>query len=112
MSETKLFLASVGLQINQIDLVLSGNCGDEQMDKKIVEFNSKINLPIGYFKLLCGEYFTASAFALWLAANIIKRQHVPQAILSDEKVVSTLQHILIVNHYHDKHYSLMCVSVC
>ncbi len=112
MHETELFLAGIGLQRNQISLVLSGNCGDEQMDKKISEFNTKVNLPIGYFKLLCGEYFTASGFAMWLAANIIKRQLVPQAILSDGKIVSNIQHILIVNHYHDKQYSLMCVSVC
>lgn len=110
--ETDLFLRSCGLQINQISLVLSGNCGDEQMDKKISEFNKKINLPIGYFKLLCGEYFTSSGFAMWLAATIIKKQVVPQAILSDNRIVSNIQHILIVNHYHDKQYSLMCVSVC
>ncbi len=112
MRETELFLAGIGLQINQISLVLSGNCGDEQMDKKISEFNKKVNLPIGYFKLLCGEYFTASGFAMWLAANILKKQIVPQAILSDDRVLSDIQHILIVNHYHDKQYSLMCVSAC
>ena len=110
--ETELFLTEIGLQRNQISLVLSGNCGDEQMDKKISGFNNKINLPIGYFKLLCGEYFTSSGFAMWLAANIIKMQHVPQAILSDDQVVTNIKSILIVNHYHDKQYSLMCVSEC
>ncbi len=112
MGETESFLSGIGLHTNQVSLVLSGNCGDEQMDKKITEFNSRINLPIGYFKLLCGEYFTASGFAMWLAANIIKRQNVPQVILADSTIVSSIQHILIVNHYHDKQYSLMCVSVC
>jgi len=112
LKETGLFLADIGLQKNQVDLVLSGNCGDEQMDKKISEFNNKINLPIAYFKLLCGEFLTSSGFAMWLAANIIKRQHVPSAILNNNREVSVIQHILIVNHYHDKQYSLMCVSVC
>lgn len=112
IQETDLFLRSCGLQKNQISLVLSGNCGDEQMDKKISEFNKKINLPIGYFKTLCGEYFTASGFAMWLAAAIIKKQVVPQAILPDNTIVSNIKHILIVNHYHDKEYSLMCVSLC
>ena len=112
MQETELFLNEIGLQINQISLVLSGNCGDEQMDKKISEFNKMVNIPIGYFKILCGEYFTSSGFAMWLAANIIKKQKVPQAILSNDTIVSNIQHILIVNHYHDKQYSLMCVSVC
>ena len=110
--ETDLFLRSCGLQINQISLVLSGKCGDVHMDKKISEYTGKINLPIGYFKLLCGEYFTSSGFAMWLAATIIKKQVVPQVILPDHQMVSNIQHILIVNHYHDKQYSLICVSVC
>lgn len=112
LSETDAFLTSHGLKTNQISLILSGNSGDEQMDKKISEFNKRVNLPIGYFKLLCGEYFTSSGFAMWLAATIIKKQIVPQAILPDNQTISNIQHILIVNHYHDQQYSLMCVSVC
>lgn len=112
LRETDLFLADIGLQLNQISLVLSGNCGDAQMDKKISEFNNKVNLPIAYFKMLCGEYLTSSGFAMWLAANSIKRQNIPQVILSNSLAVSNIQHILIVNHYHDKQYSLICVSVC
>jgi hypothetical protein len=112
MQETELFLSEIGLQRSQIALVLSGNCGDEQMDKKISSFNMMINLPIGYFKLLCGEYLTSSGFAMWLAATIIKKQIVPKVILSDNKQLSNIKHILIVNHYHDKQYSFMCVSSC
>lgn len=109
---TESFLKETGLQTNQISLVLSGNCGDVKMDKKISEFNAKIRLPIAYFKLLCGEYFTSSGFAVWLAATIIKKQRIPQVILPDNHNISNIQHILIVNHYHDKQYSLMCISVC
>ncbi len=112
IKNTELFLSEQGIEMSQIDLVLSGNCGDELMDKKITEFNSKIKLPIAYFKNLCGEYFTASGFAVWLAAQILNRQTVPQAILSGPMEFSTLKHILIVNHYHDKQYSLISVSEC
>ncbi len=112
MTEVELFLKGSGLQMNQIDLVLSGNCGDEQLDKKLSELNSKVNIPVGYFKRLCGEYFTASGFAMWLAANTLKRQTVPQAILAGNKTITGLKHILIVNHYQDKLYSLICVSAC
>lgn len=112
MNVIEQFLKDYGLSINQISLVLSGNCGDMQSDKKISEFNSKVDIPVAYFKRLCGEYFTASGFAMWLAANILKRQAVPQAILSNDNIKSEFKHILIVNHYQDKLYSLMCISAC
>ncbi len=109
---SKQFLSEQGIEMSQVSLVLSGNCGDQLMDKKITEFNNKVNLPIGYFKNLCGEYFTSSGFAVWLATQIINRQTVPQAILKSPVEFSTLKNILIVNHYHDKEYSLICVSAC
>ncbi|OFY83313.1 MAG: hypothetical protein A3F72_20145 [Bacteroidetes bacterium RIFCSPLOWO2_12_FULL_35_15] len=111
-NEVNSFLAEIGLEKDQISLVLSGNSGDVVTDKKISEFNKTINLPIAYFKHLCGEYFTSSTFALWLAANIIKRQVVPNAIFPDQAQVLNIQNILIVNHHEDNQYSLMCISKC
>lgn len=112
MKQAEIFLKDSGLQMNQISLVLSGICGDEQFDRKLSVFNEKTHLPVAHFKRLCGEYFTSSGFAMWLAATILKRQSVPPAILSDNKAVTDLKHILIVNHYQDKLYSFMCVSAC
>ncbi|MES2590658.1 MAG: beta-ketoacyl synthase chain length factor [Bacteroidota bacterium] len=112
LKETNLFIESIGLNMSQISLVLSGNCGDEQMDKKLSEFNEKTKLPTGYFKRLCGEYFTSSAFAVWLAASIIKKQIIPPAIIDSNETISNIRNILIVNHYHDQQYSFMCVSIC
>ncbi len=112
VNETHSFLAELGINISEIDLLLSGNCGDELMDKKISEYNSKINLPTGYFKNVCGEYFTSSGFAVWLSAEILKRQRVPSAILSGNSDFKEIKRILIVNHYHGQQYSLICVSKC
>ncbi len=106
------FLLEIGLKKDQISLVLSGNSGDVVTDNKISEFNKAINQPIAYFKHLCGEYFTSSTFALWLAANIIKRQTVPLAIFPNHEPLSNIQNLLIVNHHEDHQYSLMCVSKC
>lgn len=112
MLEVNRFLKDGGIEIGQISLVLSGNCGDEQMDRTISSFNNETGLPFAYFKRLCGEYFTASSFAVWLAANILKRKAVPKVLLADERQVNDFKHVLIVNHYQDKLYSLMCVSAC
>lgn len=112
MQEVNQFLKDINIELNQVSLLLSGNCGDAQMDKTITAFNNETGLPVSHFKRLCGEHFTASSFAMWLAANILKRQAVPQVLLADERPVNDFKHLLIVNHYQDKLYSLMCVSAC
>ena len=112
MKQAEAFLKDSGLEIHQISLLLSGTCGDAQFDSKLCAFNEKINLPVVHFKRLCGEYFTSSGFAMWLAATILKRQFVPRAALPDNKISTGLKHILVVNHYQDKLYSFMCVSAC
>jgi hypothetical protein len=110
MHVVETFLESAGLNITGISLVLAGNCGDREMDTNISAFNNRVNLPVAYFKHLCGEYFTSSAFAVWLAAKIITKQHVPQAILPNHVCIPAINQILIVNHYRNQQYSLICIS--
>lgn len=110
MNEVDKFLISCGLKKEQISIVLAGNCGDKDMDKHIAGFNNSINLPVAYFKHLCGEYFTSSAFSVWLAVSIIMKQTVPKVILPNDIQIPVLEHILIVNHYQNKQYSLICIS--
>jgi hypothetical protein len=90
--------------------VLSGNCGDYEMDARIEHFNKECNRPIGFYKHLCGDYYTASSFAIWLAAGIIERQQVPKVIIPFHVIRQPIEHILIVNHYQDKQYSFLLVS--
>jgi len=110
MKEVEAFLSSIGLKKAQISLVLAGNCGDNYLDKNINEFNNEIGVPVAYFKHLCGEYFTAGSFAVWLAASILLKQIVPEVILPENISIPVLNHILIVNHYQNKQYSVICVS--
>lgn len=112
ITEAQIFLNTIGLTLSDVNLVLSGNCGDEQFDKKINAFNTAVQLPVVHFKRLCGEYFTASSFALWFAAMIFKHKSVPTALLENTEVPTTLKNILIVNHYQDKLYSFISVSAC
>jgi 3-oxoacyl-[acyl-carrier-protein] synthase II len=111
LRQTDTFLNEMGLKKSEISLLLSGVSGDVETDKNIIGFNKETGLPIAYFKHLCGEYFTSSGFALWLAASILKKQHVPKStgVTGD---IMELKHVLIVNHYENKQYSLICVSQC
>ena len=64
------FIKNAGLSAQDIDLVVMGINGDPMTDgyyKHLMDgmFEGK---PVAEFKHLCGEYDTASSFALWLAA--------------------------------------------
>lgn len=107
------FLTEINLSINDVSLVLSGNSGDVDDDKILKDCNQQLfsNTSIAYFKNLCGEYFTASAFALWLASVIIEKQKLPKSLLNTE-INLPIKNILIINQYRNMEYSFMCISSC
>jgi 3-oxoacyl-[acyl-carrier-protein] synthase II len=106
------FLEHHNLQKIPPDLVILGNNGDPGYDRIYNEVSGKIfsTSPIGYFKHLCGEYFTATSFALWLAAMIMKSQVVPAVILKDGPPPGKINTILIYNHYRNIDHSLILIS--
>lgn len=107
------FLAGHGLSTNDIDLVITGRNGDIQHDQLFDQLDQTIfaGKNTAGFKHLCGEYPTASAFALWLASNIIKQKQVP-AVLGTAPADQPVQRILIYNHYQNLQHSLFLVSAC
>jgi len=107
-----LFLKTLELKKEDISLLLSGINGDPEKDLHLKEAAHSLGLPTAYFKHLCGEYFTASSFAVWLAANMIKKQCVPACTFPQGNSPKALKHILILNQYEDQHYSIICVSQC
>ncbi len=108
------FLEQNNLTADEIDLVVYGLNGDVRTDDIFYHLqNNLLKKSAGaYYKHLCGDYYTSSAFALWLSANVIKKQFVPQAVRLGNKPSGTLKNILIVNHYRDINYSFMLVSQC
>jgi 3-oxoacyl-[acyl-carrier-protein] synthase II len=106
------FLTAASLTINDIDLVLLGKCGDYVLDQvpdaiahDLFPFNA-----IGMFKHLCGEYPTASAFALWLGTRIIQLQNIPPIVAARKD--RPITNILIYNPYFGKYHSLILLSAC
>jgi 3-oxoacyl-[acyl-carrier-protein] synthase II len=67
------------------------------------------NSTLANYKHLCGEYPTSSAFALWLASNIIDKGTVP-TIVADTTIAP--KKVLIYNHYQRNYHSLMLLSAC
>jgi 3-oxoacyl-(acyl-carrier-protein) synthase len=108
------FLDAYSVTRNDIDLVITGKSGDAGFDEIFDQLQqtvfSKIN-SINY-KHLCGEYPTSSAFAMWVAANIIKTGTVPPVFEYRGANKNKIGKILIYNHYQNIHHSLILISAC
>jgi 3-oxoacyl-[acyl-carrier-protein] synthase II len=106
------FLAGQTVDIEEIDLIITGKNGDVENDSVYESLNTTLfaNKQTINFKHLCGEYPTASAYALWLGAAIIKEGKVPETLL--KKNTKPVKKLLIYNHYQNTHHALYLVSAC
>jgi 3-oxoacyl-[acyl-carrier-protein] synthase II len=101
------------ITINDIDLIITGKNGDIKNDEIYTQLQQTVfaGASIVNYKHLCGEYPTSSAFALWLAANIIKINAVPN-VIANGLPAKPIKRVLIYNHYLHMHHSLMLLSAC
>ncbi|MCX6250629.1 MAG: beta-ketoacyl synthase N-terminal-like domain-containing protein [Bacteroidetes bacterium] len=106
------FLQQAGTPIKELDLVILGLNGDPVQDKPYHDLSSGLlkNIQKGFFKHLCGEYLTATAFALWLSCRIMKEQHIPEVVSSQGSSQKPVKNILVYNHYRNIDHSLMLIS--
>ncbi len=106
------FLKQNNLQISDIDLIITGHSGNKKDDKifDTVLSSEFPETPSAFYKHLCGEFQTASAFALWLGANIIKFQEYPDFIKLNDKTPNKLNNVLIYNHYFNINHSLILLK--
>ena len=104
------FIVSQSIEIMDIDLVIMGRNGDENKEQTYDEVEREIfkdNMVIDY-KYLCGEYPTATSFAMWLAAKILQSGELPPGMdLNKSKKIKT---ILICNSYLDIYHSLILLT--
>lgn len=109
------FLAENDLCPEDIDIVLTGMNGDPGSDKEYYRAQNGIfkNNPVAYYKHLCGEYYTASSFASWLGAKILKRQNWPKEImLNNIEPSMPIKNILIYNQHDNINHGLILLTAC
>ncbi|WP_341835079.1 beta-ketoacyl synthase chain length factor [Chitinophaga pollutisoli] len=108
------FLARSGVQPGGLNLVLTGRNGDEDNDKYYETLESSLfqDTPIAAFKQFCGEYPTASAFAVWMAAGCLNRGAVPQEAMVKGAAPAQPERILIWNHHQGKYHSFILLEKC
>ncbi|UCG26663.1 MAG: beta-ketoacyl synthase chain length factor [Bacteroidales bacterium] len=109
------FLVRRELDLDTVDLVILGYNGDGKAKEIYDELGTGYlkNKGKAYYKHLCGEYPTSSAFAVWLAANIIKQNYIPGSITPD--TVNTgkpVRTVLLYNHDRNVNHSLILLSAC
>lgn len=106
------FLKNNNIEISDIDLVMLGINGDNRFDHFYYELTKTIfeNNACAYFKHLCGEYHTASSFAIWMAAAILKEQSIPGFIRINNVRESKLKNILIYNNYRNLSHSFILLK--
>jgi len=110
--QIKSFLHRENLTVNDLDLVILGLNGDISFDRiyrELMESLFSANCQ-AYYKHLCGEYHTSSAFALWLAANTIHQKRIPDIIKLNCKEPKSLKKVLIYNQYRNANHSLILLS--
>ena len=105
-------LASMPKSADGIDLLILGNNGDPEYDKSYRRFISSHypDKPCCSFKNLCGEYFTASGFALYLAFCILTLQTIPEGVVCQGSIPPEINSILIYNHFKNINHSLIVVT--
>ena len=109
------FLADKGLNVVDIDMLISGVNGYPEYDAEYHRLENDLfaNTAIAYYKHLCGEYYTASSFAAWLGARILKEQAWPEEImLNNIKPSRPLKNILIHNQHNNTEHGLILLSSC
>jgi 3-oxoacyl-(acyl-carrier-protein) synthase len=106
------FLKSNGLQISDIDAVIFGFNGDVEYDSYYnnLATTAFANVPQVYYKHLSGEYYTASAFGLWLGAKIIKTQQIPVILKVNAVEKQAYKKIVLYNQYKGIDHSFILIS--
>jgi 3-oxoacyl-[acyl-carrier-protein] synthase II len=109
----KQFIEKNHLTLKDIDLVLLGqqNHGGDFIFRNLRDGIFK-EISQAWYKHLCGEYYTSSAFAAWMGANILKRQFIPPESLLNAKPAQDIKNILIYNHFRNIHHSMILLSAC
>lgn len=108
------FLQSHSTGISEIDVVILGKNGDKSGDVVYNQLQKNIfnnSLTVNY-KHLCGEYPTASSFALWIGTNMIKINSIPECLHEGALAKKKIRNVLIYNHYLNIHHSLYLLSAC
>jgi 3-oxoacyl-[acyl-carrier-protein] synthase II len=96
--------------IDMLVLGLNGDQNDEQYYQSVIQ--DFPGVPVMAFKHLCGEYETSGGFALWLTAQLLKGEKLPEDIWYGTQPDPGFapKKILSYNHYRGLNHNVMLLS--
>lgn len=114
LKNIEVFLSENNIEAKDIDLVLTGMNGDNTNDSIYANLTQNLfkNDQIGWFKNICGEYFTASAYGLLVASTCLKKGIIPAHFTLNNTERKEPKTILIYNHFQNKDHSLILLTKC
>lgn len=108
------FLTRNNSSVEDIDAIICGNNGDIAFDGYYDELNSGMfgQTQQVFYKHLCGEYHTSSAFGFWLANKILKTQTLPEAVKLNHVKDLGFEYILLYNQFMGENHSFILLRKC
>ncbi len=111
--QIQAFLDRNNISMNDVDVVLTGINGDISNDAvyydtfKMFDFDN-----LSYYKHLCGEYNTSSAFATYIASLALKNNTLPSYFNLKGKQTNKVKRVLLYNHFFNVNHSLVLLNQC
>lgn len=112
-AEISRFLNSCRVGKNNLEGVLLGLNGDINHDAVFYELMDSYfgtDAEPLYYKHLCGEYYTSSAFALWLGSTLLRDKQIPAMVRVRKGKLSALKNLLIYNQVNNTEHTLILLS--
>ncbi len=111
--EMDLFLKHHETDKEEISLFLTGMNGDIDFDTIYTKLGQNYfsdTTGLAWYKHLCGEYYTSSSFALWLASVILETQTIPKVTEIIPPAKRNINKILIYNHTRNCEHAFILLS--
>jgi len=102
------------ISINDIDVVINGIGGDTIHDRLSNQVMAAAfsGTQQAVFKHLSGDYCTSSSFGLWLGAQMVRYQSIPEIIKVNHVPTSaSIRNVLMLNHFRGKNYGIILLSI-
>lgn len=107
-------LQSNNLNINNIDAVLIGKSGDRDNDAVYNHLCPTLfgSTPLGWYKHIFGEAYTASGLGLYVATKSLKAGYLPAHLMLNGQQINHPRNILLYNHFTNRDHALILLSLC
>lgn len=108
-NEITTFIEKLGVQKEGIHAVLLGLNGDFHNDRFYYDLADNLfaGKAILWYKHLCGEYYTSSAFAVWLGSVMLGQGPLPEPVVYRSGNRSGITNLLFYNQINNTEHSLI-----